>query len=91
MVGRRIAELRADKDLTQQRFADLLHVTVDYVRLVERGANLTLSSLERFAEALDVPVTDLLVAPRTLRTAPGRPRTARAPSLQPNVRPKRKR
>lgn len=88
-VGRRIAELRVERSLTQQRFADTLRVTVDYVRLVERGANLTLSSLERFARALDVPVAELLVAPRTLRTAPGRPRD-RAGTLSPRPKKKKK-
>ena len=74
LVGRRIAELRSELDLTQQRFADQLRVTVDYVRLVERGANLTIASLERFARALQVPVTELFVPPRTMRTNPGRPK-----------------
>jgi transcriptional regulator with XRE-family HTH domain len=76
-VGRRLAELRTASGTTQEEFAEELAVSVNYVRLVERGGqNLTLTTMARFARALGTTVADLLVPPRTLRATPGRPRRA---------------
>lgn len=74
-VGRRIAELREDADLTQQVFADRLGMSPQYLRRVESGGmNLSIKSLVRFADGLGVAVVDLFAVPhRTVKRNPGRP------------------
>lgn len=73
-VGRRIAELRADLGLTQDKFAEALGVSGVYVRRVEIGQeNLTLRSLTRFAATLGVRTVDLLAVPKSREVRLGRP------------------
>lgn len=73
-VGRRIAELRADLGLTQDKFAEALGVSGVYVRRVEIGQeNLTLRSLTRFAATLGVRTVDLLAVPQSREVRLGRP------------------
>jgi transcriptional regulator with XRE-family HTH domain len=86
-VGRRIAELREDASLTQQHLADRMGFSPQYLRRVEAGGvNLSIMSLERFADALDVHVVDLFEAPRSMgQRNPGRPPKHRA-SVLPSVR-----
>jgi transcriptional regulator with XRE-family HTH domain len=77
-VGRRIAELRAAADKTQEQLATALGVTVRYIQGVEAGKNLTLHSLARVGAALGVRAVDLLREPETTeRRVPGRPRSRR--------------
>lgn len=60
--------------MTQQEVADRLQVTLRYVQKVEAGEeNLTLRSLAEFANALKVPLEELLVAPQPRKRRPGRP------------------
>lgn len=61
-VGRRVAELRQLADLSQEQLAERLGVSVQYLSRVELGTNLTLTTLTKLANALRVPVTDLLLA-----------------------------
>ena len=73
-VGRRIAELRVGRGLTQEQLAERAGVTVGYVRTVEGGrGNLTVFSLVRFATLLDVEPGELLVPPASTETRRGRP------------------
>ena len=59
-VGRRIAELRRNKDLTQAEFAELLGVSVQWVSRAEVGhENLTISTMAKVANALGVQVVVL--------------------------------
>ncbi|MFZ5896783.1 MAG: helix-turn-helix domain-containing protein [Myxococcota bacterium] len=78
-VARRIAELRQRAGLTQQALAERLGVGWRYVARIERGLNLTLSSLTRIANALGVPIRRLLDPPRadSLKTRTGRPKKKR--------------
>ena len=62
-VGRRVAEIRREKGLTQQALATKLKATMQWVQQIEYGANLTLFSLARLANALDLPLDAFLVAP----------------------------
>ena len=73
--GRRIAELREDAGLTQQRLAERLGVSPQYLRRVESGGvSLSIKSLVRFADALEVAVVDLFEPPRRPgKRNPGRP------------------
>jgi transcriptional regulator with XRE-family HTH domain len=75
-VGRRIAELRRERRLTQEALAARLGTTFQWVSKLEAGRNLTLYSLVRVSNALKVSLADLLVRPRKPDAArkPGRPR-----------------
>jgi len=74
-IGRRIAELRAASDMTQERFAEKAGITPQYLQRVEAGnENLTIRSLERFSVLLGVSIDDLFQMPSNLSTRPGRPR-----------------
>jgi transcriptional regulator with XRE-family HTH domain len=73
-VGRRVAEIRREKGLTQQALATKLKATMQWVQQIEYGANLTLFSLARLANALDLPLESFLAAPQGAQAARrGRP------------------
>jgi transcriptional regulator with XRE-family HTH domain len=74
-VGRRIAELRQQKGLTQEEFSVLLGTSFQWVSQIEGGRNMTLHSLVRIANALKTPLEELFEAPDSItRSARGRPR-----------------
>ena len=75
-VGRRIAELRRAKGLTQEEMAERLEVGSRYVSRAERGENLTLETLAKIATVLGVRARQLLDPPsRAARIVrPGRPK-----------------
>ena len=80
-VGRRVAEIRAERGLTQERLAEALNVSPKYVQRIEAGReNLTIESLVRIANHLRVKVGALFERPATRVVRPGRPPT-RAPRL----------
>ncbi len=59
-LGRRIAELRRAQGLTQERLAEAIGCSVEFISLVERGINApTVAGLETFAEVLKVEVRNL--------------------------------
>lgn len=62
-IGLRIAELRKDRGWTQEQFSVELRSTFQWVSQVEAGANLTVHSLVKVANALGVTLTDLLMRP----------------------------
>ena len=73
-MGRRIAELRVERGWTQETFAQEAEVSVGYVRRLEVGdENLTLSSMVKLANLLDVAPAELLQAPKSLTARRGRP------------------
>lgn len=72
-VGRRIAELRRGRKLTQEDLADRLKLSVKYVQRVEGGTNLSVRSLVRFAAALGVDVAELFALPGVRTVVRGRP------------------
>ena len=64
ILAENIRRLRCEQKLSQEELADNCGLHRTYVGSVERGErNVTLSSLELFAKALNVSVVDLL-APR---------------------------
>lgn len=76
-LGRRIAELRRDRQWTQEQMAERLGVLTTYLQRIERGReNLTVGSLVALANALDVSLLDIFTAPATSRKI-GRPSRAR--------------
>lgn len=59
-LGKRIADLRRARKLTQEKLAEALDYSVDFISLVERGVNApSVASLEEFAKVLKVEVKEL--------------------------------
>jgi len=78
LIGRRVAELRATRELTQEQLAERAEVSSRYVQRVEAGTeNLTVRTLIKMSNALRVPLADLLVPPVAPRARPGRPQRVR--------------
>jgi transcriptional regulator with XRE-family HTH domain len=75
-VGRRVAEVRHERGLTQHALATKLRATMQWVQQIEYGTNLTLFSLARLANVLEVSLETFLLAPRagSYVLRPGRPR-----------------
>ena len=64
-VARRVRAIRIAKKLTQGEVAARCRMTANNVGRIELGAeNLTLSTLERLAKALDVDVVEFFREPR---------------------------
>ena len=58
--GRRLRSVRKVRDLSQERFAELLGISVDFLSLIERGINSpSFETLEQIAKSLELPVKDL--------------------------------
>jgi transcriptional regulator with XRE-family HTH domain len=58
--GKRLRALRRKRDLTQEKFAELAEISVDFLSLVERGINgPSFDTLDRMAKALRLQVRDL--------------------------------
>ena len=81
-VGRRVAEIRRERGLTQQALATKLRASTQWLQQIEYGSNLTLFSLARLANVLDVSLEGFFVRPQadSYVVRPGRPpkETARA-------------
>jgi transcriptional regulator with XRE-family HTH domain len=58
--GYRLREIRAERGMTQERFAETLNISVDFLSLMERGINApSFETLERMAKKLRIPVAYL--------------------------------
>ena len=58
--GHRLRWIRRDRDLTQEEFAELIGISVDFFSLIERGINApSFETIDQISERLNVPVTDL--------------------------------
>jgi transcriptional regulator with XRE-family HTH domain len=77
-VGRRVAEMRVERGLTQERLAEVLGVSTSWLKRVEAGEeNLGLRTMAKLANTLHAPVGAFLAAPcgdgrRRVRTKAGR-------------------
>lgn len=61
-IGRRVADLRRMRGLTQERLAELADITGSYVALIETGARKpTLEVLGKISGVVQVPMWRLLV------------------------------
>ena len=58
--GLRVRQIRDDSDKTQEQFAELVGISVDFLSLIERGRNApSFKKLERMARGLGKPVAYL--------------------------------
>ncbi|HXX19874.1 MAG TPA: helix-turn-helix transcriptional regulator [Candidatus Acidoferrum sp.] len=58
--GHRLREIRAQRRMTQERFAEVLDISVDFLSLVERGISApSFETIERISKRLKVPVAEL--------------------------------
>ncbi len=58
--GLRLKAIRQHRKLTQEEFAELLGISVDFLSLIERGRNApSFETIEQIAERLDVSVSSL--------------------------------
>lgn len=59
-LGKRIAELRRLRKLTQEQLAEAVGCSVEFISLVERGVNApSVAGLEKFAKVFKVEVKEL--------------------------------
>ncbi len=59
-LGKRIADLRRAKKLTQEQLAEAVGCSVEFISLVERGVNApSVAGLAKFSEVLRVEVKEL--------------------------------
>jgi len=67
-IARRVAELRAERGLTQTTLAERIGVASQSIHRIEQGEqNLTIRMMVRLANALDVHVLDLFERPARSR------------------------
>ncbi len=59
--GNRLKELRTQKSLTQEQFAELIGLHKNYIGMVERGErNPSLKNIEIFAKGLGISLSELM-------------------------------
>lgn len=65
--GKKLRSIRKRRSMTQEEFAELLDISVDFLSLVERGLNApSFESIEAFSISLNIPVRDFFdFAPET--------------------------
>jgi transcriptional regulator with XRE-family HTH domain len=57
--GKKLRSIRKRRNMTQEQFAELLDISVDFLSLVERGLNApSFESIESFSITLGIPVRD---------------------------------
>jgi transcriptional regulator with XRE-family HTH domain len=61
LFGGNVQKFRKEKQISQEKLAELAGVHRTYVGMIERAEkNITLRNMEKFAKALDVDIADLL-------------------------------
>ncbi|MBX3576360.1 MAG: helix-turn-helix transcriptional regulator [Rhizobiaceae bacterium] len=74
ILGWNLRKLRVGKGLSQERLALAAGIDRAYTGRVERGQeNVTIDSVQAFANALDVPIADLFVLPSSKSLPPTLP------------------
>jgi transcriptional regulator with XRE-family HTH domain len=60
--GRHLRQIRAQRRMTQEQFAETLDISVDFLSLIERGRNApSFETLDKIAKRLKVSVADLFI------------------------------
>lgn len=58
--GQRVKAIRLERKMSQEAFAELLDISVDFLSLIERGINApSFENLEAFSTRLHIPVLEL--------------------------------
>jgi len=58
--GQRLKAIRLARKLSQEQFADLLGISVDFLSLIERGINApSFENLDAFSAQLNIPLSAL--------------------------------
>ncbi len=66
--GIRLKAIRLERELTQEQFAELVGISVDFLSLIERGINApSFEVLERMSERLRLQVRELFDFRKTVR------------------------
>ena len=61
--GQRLRALRRERGLTQEQLAEMAHLSVDFISLVERGINApSFENIEQLSIKLKVSVAELFQA-----------------------------
>lgn len=69
-LGRRVAELRIERGMTQERLAERLDRDIRYVQEIEGGRqNVTVRTAALVARVLRVPIRELFVVPKARATS----------------------
>jgi transcriptional regulator with XRE-family HTH domain len=59
LFGKKLRSIRKGRGMTQEAFAELLDISVDFLSMVERGVSApSFESIETFSITLGVPVRD---------------------------------
>jgi len=59
--GEKVRQIRKEKGLSQEALADLSGIDRSYMGHIERGdQNITLTKIHQIADALDIPVVNLI-------------------------------
>lgn len=59
--GEKVRQIRKEKGLSQEALADLAGIDRSYMGHIERGGqNITLTKVHQIAEALEVPVVNIV-------------------------------
>jgi transcriptional regulator with XRE-family HTH domain len=65
--GQRLKAIRSAKKLSQEQFAELLGISVDFLSLIERGINApSFENLDAFSAQLNIPLSALFDFDATL-------------------------
>jgi len=58
--GQHLRQIRLDRRMTQERFAEVLDISVDFLSLIERGRNApSFETIDRIAKRLRMSVAEL--------------------------------
>ena len=61
ILGRVLKQVRQEKNMTQSQLAETCKLDLDYIGKIERGKRQpSISTLFKIADALDIPVADIL-------------------------------
>jgi transcriptional regulator with XRE-family HTH domain len=62
--GQRLKSIRTARNLTQEQFAEIIGISVDFLSLIERGINApSFERIEQIAQRLDASVASLFTFP----------------------------
>ncbi|WP_053228607.1 helix-turn-helix domain-containing protein [Paenibacillus chitinolyticus] len=67
-IGQRVRDLRKERNLSQEQLGELAGVHFSYIGGLERGQkNISLLNLDKIAQSLDVPLSELFLYGRHLK------------------------